>query len=275
MSDSLNTIALGIAYQGTCYHGWQYQGESISTVQKSLQNALSVVADEAIHVTCAGRTDTGVHATKQVVHLQTMKNRPERAWVKGTNAHLPDDISVNWSKQVSIDFNARYSATARRYAYVVYTNPIRSALFSGTYTRDPRLIDAEAMHEAAQFLLGENDFSSFRASSCQSLTPIRNIHHLRVHRADDLIVIDIKANAFLHHMVRNIAGVLLDIGAGRYQTNWAVELLSLRDRTKGSVTAPPSGLFLVDVLYPGVPEIPFGAALPHFLQNIVDQDSGD
>lgn len=267
MTDNLNTFALGIAYQGTCYHGWQYQGESTPTVQKSLQNALSVVADEPILVTCAGRTDTGVHATKQIVHLQTMKDRPERAWVKGTNAHLPDDISVNWCKAVPLDFNARHSATARRYVYVVYTNPVRSALFSDLYTRDPRQLDAAAMHEAAQFLLGENDFSSFRASSCQSLTAMRNIHHLQVHRANDLIVIDIKANAFLHHMVRNIAGVLLDIGAGRHQPAWAGELLSLRDRTKGGVTAPPNGLFLVDVLYPGVPEIPSGAALPHFLQN--------
>jgi len=234
-----------------------------------------MVADEPIQVTCAGRTDTGVHATKQVVHLQTTKNRPERAWVKGTNAHLPDDISVNWSKVVSTDFNARHSANARRYAYVVYTNSIRSALFSDMYTRDPRRLDADAMHEAAQVLLGENDFTSFRASSCQSLTPMRNIHHLKVHRADDLIVIDIKANAFLHHMVRNIAGVLLDIGAGRFQTNWAGELLTLRDRTKGSVTAPPSGLFLIDVLYPSVPEIPLGAMLPHFLQNIVEHDPED
>ena len=268
MTVELKTFALGIAYQGTSYHGWQYQGESTPTVQKALQIALSVVADEPVLVTCAGRTDTGVHATKQVVHFQTDKDRSERAWVKGTNAHLPDDISVNWSRQVPAEFSARHSAVARHYVYVVYTSAVRSALFSNLYTRDPRQLDAQLMHEAGQLLLGENDFSSYRASSCQSLTPMRNVHRLNVQRFGDLVVIDIEANAFLHHMVRNIAGVLLDIGAGRYPPGWAAELLSLKDRTRGSVTAPPTGLYLVDVVYPGVPEIPLGAALPHFLRGI-------
>jgi tRNA pseudouridine38-40 synthase len=264
-----NTFALGIAYQGTRYHGWQYQSESTPTIQLSLQTALSVVADEPLQVICAGRTDTGVHATKQVVHLHTSKQRSERAWVMGTNAHLPDDVSVVWARSVANDFSARYSAVARRYCYVIYSSPVRSALLRGMYTRDPRRLDAEAMHEAGQALVGEHNFTSFRASSCQSLSPKRNVHHLKVTRRGELIVIDIEANAFLHHMVRNIAGVLLDIGAGAYPGTWVPELLSLRDRTKGSMTAPPDGLYMVDVKYPGVPEIPLGPGLPHFLEGLL------
>lgn len=269
MTTNTDTFALGIAYQGTRYHGWQYQGESTPTIQLAVQAALNVVADEPVQVTCAGRTDTGVHATKQVVHLNTTKQRSEKAWVMGTNAHLPDDISVVWARSVASDFNARHSAVARRYCYVVYTSPIRSALFSGMYTRDPRRIDAEAMHEAGQALLGEHDFSSFRASSCQSNTAMRNVHHIKVTRRGEMIVIDIEANAFLHHMVRNIAGVLLDIGAGVRSATWTAELLTLADRTKGSVTAPPHGLYLVDVIYPGEPQIPAGPALPHFMQGLL------
>lgn len=269
MIANTNTFALGIAYQGTRYHGWQHQGETTPTVQLALQAALSVVADEPMQVTCAGRTDTGVHATKQVVHLHTTRLRSEKAWVMGTNAHLPDDVSVVWARPVPSDFNARHSAVARRYCYVIYTSSIRSALLPGMYTRDPRSLDAAAMHEAGQALLGENDFTSFRASSCQSNTAMRNIHHLKVTRKGALIVIDIEANAFLHHMVRNIAGVLLDIGAGAYPTSWIAELLALSDRTKGSVTAPPHGLYLVDVIYPGEPEIPTGPALPHFMEGLL------
>jgi tRNA pseudouridine38-40 synthase len=266
---TVNTFALGIAYQGTRYHGWQYQSESTPTIQLALQTALTVVADESVQVTCAGRTDTGVHATKQVVNLHTTKQRSEKAWVMGTNAHLPDDVSVVWARPVPTDFNARHSAVARRYCYVVYTSPVRSALLPGMYTRDPRRLDAEAMHEAGQALLGENDFTSFRASSCQSRTAMRNVHHIKVTRRGELIVIDIEANAFLHHMVRNIAGVLLDIGAGVYPIGWTAELLALSDRTKGSVTAPPHGLYLVDVIYPDEPQIPIGAALPHFMEGLL------
>jgi tRNA pseudouridine38-40 synthase len=265
----ISHFALGIAYRGSAFHGYQYQGENIPTVQKALESALSVIADETVQVTCAGRTDTGVHATKQVVNFQTTRERSEKAWVMGTNAHLPDDVSVTWAREVGPDFNARHSAVARRYCYVIYNNRARSALFAGHYTRDPRQIEVSAMHEAAQSLLGENDFTSFRASSCQSRTPNRNIHHINVRRNGDMIVIDIQANAFLHHMVRNIAGVLLDIGAGAKPTSWSGELLLAKNRSLGSVTAPPDGLYLVDVLYPEFSMIPQGPDLPHFLQGLI------
>lgn len=268
MTDS-NYFALGIAYRGSAFHGYQYQGETIPTVQKALEAALSIVADEAVQVTCAGRTDTGVHATKQVVNFQTTRIRGEKAWVMGTNAHLPDDVSVTWAREVDRSFSARHSAVARRYCYLVYTNPVRSALFAGQYTRDPRSIDVAAMHESAQLLLGENDFTSFRAASCQSRTPNRNIHHINVTARGQLIAIDIQANAFLHHMVRNIAGVLLDIGAGVKPVAWSGELLAAKNRSLGSATAPPDGLYLVDVSYPDYPVIPVGPDLPHFLQDMI------
>ena len=227
------------------------------------------MADEPIQVTCAGRTDTGVHATNQVVNFLTTNNRPHKAWIMGANAHLPDEVSVTWSVEVDEEFSARHSASARRYLYLVYPSRRRSALFSGQYTRERRAIDAGVMHQAAQSLLGENDFTSFRASSCQSLTPMRNIHELKVSQKGGFIVIDIQANAFLHHMVRNIAGVLLDVGAGLQPPEWTAELLAARDRRLGGITASPDGLYLVDVLYPDYPQIPSGPALPSFMQSLI------
>ncbi|MCB1646499.1 MAG: tRNA pseudouridine(38-40) synthase TruA, partial [Pseudomonadales bacterium] len=251
-------------YTGTAYHGWQYQNATTPTVQLRLQQALSTIANEPVELICAGRTDTGVHATQQVVHFDTTAVRPSKAWTLGTNAHLPNDISVNWSQVVKPDFHARFSATARHYHYVILNQRVRSGLFPGAMTVDHRPLDAERMHQAAQALLGENDFSSFRAASCQSRTPMRFMERISVDRLGNLVVIRVRANAFLHHMVRNLAGVLMDIGAGNKPVSWAAELLELRDRSQGSVTAPPDGLYLVDVDYPqhfGIPEGPF---LPHF-----------
>ncbi len=183
----------------------------------------------------------------------------------GTNAHLPDTVSVTWSRELSSEFDARHSARARRYFYLIYNQRIRSALLPSLYAREHRPLDSGLMHQAAQFLLGENDFSSFRAGNCQSRTPMRNVHHLNVKRVGEIILIDIQANAFLHHMVRNIAGVLMDIGACEKPVDWIVELMNLRDRSKASATADPNGLYLVDVLYPDYAEIPKGPALPHLL----------
>ena len=183
----------------------------------------------------------------------------------GSNAHLPDSVSVTWSREVPTEFNARHSARARRYIYLIYDQRVRSALFPSLYTRELRTLDPNRMHEAAQYLLGENDFSSFRAANCQSRYPTRNIHHLNVARHGELVVIDVQANAFLHHMVRNIAGVLMDIGASEQPVSWTRELIEARDRKQASVTAAPNGLYLVDVLYPDYPEIPEGPALPHLL----------
>jgi tRNA pseudouridine38-40 synthase len=254
---------LGVSYSGETFHGWQFQKSSIPTVQAALESALSKVADRPVRVTCAGRTDAGVHATQQVVHFQSEVERPLKAWVMGCNAHLPDSVSVTWSREISKEFDARHSARARRYFYLIYNQRIRSALLPTLYTREHRPLDSDLMHQAAQFLPGENDFSSFRAANCQSRTPMRNVHHVNVTRMGDMILIDIQANAFLHHMVRNIAGALMDVGALEKPVDWIGELLGLRDRSKASATADPNGLYLVDVLYPDYAEIPQGPALPH------------
>jgi tRNA pseudouridine38-40 synthase len=258
----LRRIALGVSYNGSTYHGWQFQGASIPTIQGHVEAALSQIADEPIRVTCAGRTDSGVHATSQVVHFDTTAKRTSKAWTMGSNAILPDSISVVSATDVAADFDARFSAKARRYLYIIHNTRVRSALIPEMVTREHRHLDAKLMHESAQSLLGENDFSSFRAANCQSRTPMRNVHRLAVTRSDDLVLIDITANAFLHHMVRNIAGVLMDIGSGSKPVTWVTELLGLRDRTKGSKTAPPNGLYLVGVDYgdvagPGVLTWPF------------------
>jgi tRNA pseudouridine38-40 synthase len=262
----LPRTALLVAYNGQSYHGWQYQSETIPTVQRDLNRALAIVADSDVTLFCAGRTDTGVHASKQVVHFDCAAERPNKAWVMGANAHLGDDISVEWAGTVAEDFDARRSALARRYVYLIHNNRIRSALMPDFLTRERRHLNEVEMNTAAQHLLGEQDFSSFRASNCQSVSPMRKLMAVSVRRMGDIVVIDITANAFLHHMVRNIAGVLMDVGAGEKPAAWVAELLALKDRTRGGVTAAPNGLFLVDVIYPEGSGIPIGTRLPHFLQ---------
>ena len=242
-------IALVVEYDGSQYHGWQAQ-TGLHTVQQALEQALSKVADCTISVVCAGRTDTGVHATNQVVHFDCEKERTIRAWIHGANSFLPKTICVKWGKEVSEDFHARYSATARRYRYVIYNGAIRPALLRSNVTWQYRQLDHRLMHQAAQSLLGENDFTSFRSVECQSKTPMRNIHQLQVTRTGDLVIIDISANAFLHHMVRNIAGVLIAIGSGKHPVSWIDEVLAAKDRRLGAETAPSYGLYLVHVTYP-------------------------
>ena len=242
-------IALGVEYDGSQYHGWQAQS-GLHTVQQALENALSSVADCTISVVCAGRTDTGVHATNQVVHFDCEKERTIRSWIHGANCNLPKTICVKWGKEVSDEFHARYSATARRYRYVINNGAIRPALLRSNVTWQNRQLDHRLMHQAAQSLLGENDFTSFRSVECQSKTPMRNVHQLEVTRTGDLVVIDITANAFLHHMVRNIAGVLIAIGSGKHPVSWVDEVIAAKDRRLGAETAPSYGLYLVHVTYP-------------------------
>lgn len=261
-------IALGIEYNGKDYFGWQKQ-ENLQTVQGELEKALSCVANENIEVFCAGRTDSGVHGTGQVVHFETNALRPEKAWAFGTNVHLPDDIAVKWAKQVPEDFHARFSAIARRYRYILYCSKLRSAILPYGITHTHLELDQEKMHLAGQALLGENDFSSFRAAQCQSHSPWRNVHHLNVMRQGNYIIIDIQANAFVHHMVRNIVGSLIEVGCGRQPTEWIAELLAKKDRTLAAPTAKAEGLYLVDVHYPdhfGLPKMPLG---PLFLPEIL------
>lgn len=242
-------IALVVEYDGSQYHGWQAQ-TGLHTIQQAVENALSKVADEAISVVCAGRTDTGVHATNQVIHFDSDKERTIRSWIHGANSFLPKDICIKWGKEMPEEFHARYSATARRYRYLIYNGPVRPALFRSNVTWQYRQLDHRSMHQAAQNLLGENDFTSFRSVECQSKTPMRNIHNLKVTRSGDLIIIDITANAFLHHMVRNIAGVLISIGSGKHANSWINEVLNAKDRKLGAETAPAYGLYLVHAIYP-------------------------
>ncbi len=242
-------IALVLEYDGSHYHGWQAQ-TGLHTVQQAVENAISKVADSPISVVCAGRTDTGVHATNQVIHFDTDKERSIRAWIHGVNSFLPKDVCVKWGKELPETFHARYSATARRYRYVIYNGAIRPAVLRSNMTWQYRQLDHRLMHQAGQFLLGENDFTSFRSVQCQSKTPMRNVHQLQVTRTHDLVVIDITANAFLHHMVRNIAGVLIAVGSGKNPVSWVEEVLKAKDRKLGAETAPPYGLYFVEVTYP-------------------------
>lgn len=242
-------IALVVEYDGSRYHGWQAQ-TGLHTLQQSVELALSKVADAPIAVVCAGRTDTGVHATNQVIHFDTDKERTMRAWVHGVNSFLPKDICIKWGKEVPEHFHARFSATSRRYRYVIYNGAIRPALMRSSVTWQYRQLDHRLMHTAAQSLLGENDFTTFRSVECQSNTAMRNIHQLQVSRIGNLLVIDITANAFLHHMVRNIAGVLIAVGAGKHPVSWVKEILEAKDRRLGAETAPSYGLYLVQVNYP-------------------------
>ncbi|QTH63864.1 tRNA pseudouridine(38-40) synthase TruA [Psychrosphaera ytuae] len=253
-------IALGIEYDGAQFFGWQRQRE-VETVQECLEKALSKIANHPVDVFCAGRTDAGVHGTGQVVHFDTDAVRPDKGWTMGVNANLPDAIAVTWVKHVPDDFHARFSATARRYRYVIYNERLRPGILNHGLSHYHSPLDADKMHQAAQSLLGENDFSSFRAAQCQSNSPNRFVHHVNVTRTGSFVVIDIKANAFVHHMVRNIAGSLIAIGKGEQPVEWMAELLALKDRTQAAETAKPHGLYLIDVDYPeefGLPKSKLG-----------------
>ena len=255
-------IALGIEYDGSAYKGWQVQRHTERTVQAEVEAALSRVAARPVRVVCAGRTDTGVHAAGQVVHFDTEAKRVPRNWVLGANVNLPFNIAVSWAKPVDADFHARFSAESRSYRYLILNRSTRSALLAGRVTWSHHELDAERMHRAGQALVGTHDFSTYRALGCQAKSPVRTLHSLRVTRHGELIELRVHANAFLHHMVRNIAGVLMAIGRGERPMEWAGELLALRDRTLGGVTAPPQGLYLERVWYPGRFEIPTPPPLP-------------
>lgn len=253
-------IALGIEYDGAAFFGWQRQRDVV-TVQEELEKALSKVANHPVDVFCAGRTDSGVHGTGQVVHFETTSERSERGWTMGVNANLPDSVAVTWVKTVPDDFHARFSATARRYRYIIANTKLRPAILKAGLSHYHAPLDEEKMHQAAQALLGENDFSSFRAAQCQSNSPNRFIHFVNVTRHNEFVVIDIKANAFVHHMVRNIAGSLIAVGNGDKPVEWISDVLALKDRTKAAETAKPNGLYLIQVDYPesfGLPEPKLG-----------------
>ena len=249
-------IALGIEYDGGGFAGWQLQESEVRTVQGSVEQALSQVADRPVRVVCAGRTDAGVHATAQVVHFDTDAERSMRSWVYGANANLPKSVSVQWARPVAGDFHARFSAVRRRYRYVILNREVRPTFLAWRVAWEYRPLNEALMRQAAQLLVGEHDFSAYRAVACQAKSPVRNLYELKVSRDRDMVILDLEANAFLHHMVRNIVGVLMDIGAGKQPPAWAGEILESRDRTLGGVTAPPHGLYLTGVGYPAHFDLP-------------------
>jgi tRNA pseudouridine38-40 synthase len=259
-------IALGIEYDGTSYAGWQSQIHA-SSVQSELEAALSKVANHPVEVVAAGRTDAGVHAAMQVVHFDTEVQRSERGWRLGANTSLPPSIAVQWVRSVPDVFHARYSALARTYRYHILNRPTRSALTVDRvcWTREP--LDEKRMQLAARSLVGEHDFTSFRGAQCQARTPLRRMHSIDVVRHGDIVVLHVTANAFLHHMVRNIAGVLMAIGSGERPVEWSSEVLAARDRRQGGVTAQAGGLYLWHVRYAdalALPTEPDGSLLDVF-----------
>jgi len=250
-------IAAIVEYDGSGFSGWQWQDHAPS-VQQAVEQALSQVANETLRVTVAGRTDAGVHALAQVIHFDTTAERSEYAWVRGTNSNLPDTVALLWAGKTDATFNARFSATGREYHYVILNRAVRPSLQARRATHEYRPLDVGRMQAAAAQLVGTHDFSSFRAMQCQAKSPVRTLRELDVRRHGDRVVIRACANAFLHHMVRNLAGVLMEIGAGEREPAWAREVLEARDRTVGGITAAPDGLYLTRVEYPeqfGIPVV--------------------
>ena len=244
-------IALGIEYNGSAFSGWQIQDGQVATVQDTLDQALSKIANEKI-VQCqvAGRTDAGVHATEQVVHFDTNVDRTMRSWVLGGNRYLIDKtISILWAHPVGHEFHARFSAQRRRYRYIIFSRPIRPSFLNHLVSWDPRPLSLLRMQKAAECLVGEHDFNSYRTVKCQAQSSVKNVYFLNISQRGEYYYIDIESNSFLHHMVRNIAGVLMTIGSGEAEPEWAKVVLEAKDRTKGGITAPSGGLYLTNVTY--------------------------
>jgi len=256
-------IALGLEYDGSPFNGWQSQPDG-NTVQDTLQSALSQIAGERIAVVAAGRTDTGVHALEQIVHFDTGVERPLTAWVRGVNALLPESIAVLWAHPVPDEFHARFSAHGRSYRYQLINRATRSAIHAGKVGWFHAPLDISVMRLAAQHLLGEHDFSAFRAAECQAKSPVKNLQQLDIRKQGDLFVFELSANAFLHHMVRNIVGCLIYVGKGKYPPEWLAEVVSSRNRSLAAPTFAPDGLYLQRIKYEekwGLPQVENGTIL--------------
>lgn len=256
--------ALTVSYDGSRFFGWQKQADGLPTVQTALENALGIIAGENIGVIVAGRTDTGVHATAQVVHFDTCAERPQQAWVRGVNAHLPEGVAVLHAQPVAADFHARFDAYGRRYRYLLESSPVRSPLLVGKVGWTHLKLNPELMQLAADYLVGEHDFSSFRAAQCQAKSPVKTLYSARISGSAGLIKLDLHGNAFLHHMVRNIMGALVYVGSGRITPQQFAAILAERSRLKAPPTFMPDGLYLTGVDYPEKFAIK-GAVLPDWL----------
>lgn len=251
-------IALGVSYDGRPWQGWQTQPHGI-TVQDALETALARFVAAPVQTMCAGRTDTGVHATAQVVHLDCDVNRSEESWVRGVNAHLPSSIAVQWARETPATFHARFSARSRAYTYVILNARVRRPLWAGRAGWVFQPLDELAMCDAAQRFLGDHDFSSFRSSQCQAASPVRSVARSEIERRGDFVLFHVRANAFLHHMVRNMVGALIQVGQGREPVQFIDRLIAARDRTQGAPTFVPEGLYLTEVVYPEF-DLPSGCA---------------
>ncbi|AIO69446.1 tRNA pseudouridine(38-40) synthase TruA [Burkholderia oklahomensis] len=248
-------IALGIQYDGAAFCGWQSQPHG-KTVQDALERALAEFAQTSLHTTVAGRTDTGVHGLGQVVHFDTELDRADFSWVRGTNAFLPSTVSVQWAKPMPDTFHARFAAFERTYYYALYVHPVRSPMLAGRAGWVHMPLDVDAMREAAEHLVGEHDFSAFRSSECQAKSPIKHLYQIGIRPDGDFIHFRFRANAFLHHMVRNLMGCLVAVGRGRYPASWLAEVLDSRDRDCAAPTFMPEGLYLAHVGYPAEFAVP-------------------
>jgi len=256
MADSGSSrIALGVSYDGAPWQGWQTQPGG-RTVQDKLEAALSSFLDEPVTTVCAGRTDTGVHALEQVVHLDTSRQRRSESWVRGVNANLPPSIRVQWAKPVSCEFHARYSAVARTYIYLLRSHRVASPILHAKVGWTHQALQLEKMQAAARLLLGEHDFSAFRSSECQAASPVRRLEHLHIEQAGEFFIFTFIANAFLHHMVRNLMGALVYVGTGKHDPEWISELVQQRDRRLSPPTFAAAGLYLARAHYPAHFDLP-------------------
>ncbi|MBS0286987.1 MAG: tRNA pseudouridine(38-40) synthase TruA [Proteobacteria bacterium] len=260
----MQRLAFGIEYDGSAYCGWQRQNHSPS-IQAVVEAAISKVANHPVSVFCAGRTDAGVHAFGQVIHFDTQALRTEYAWLRGVNTYLPKDVRVLWCKFVPPEFDARKSATQRRYCYVISNREVSPGIMHNAMTWVQGKLCINAMQEAAHFLVGKHDFTSFRGTQCQAKTPIRTIHRLDILRRGDRVLIDVTANAFLHHMVRNIAGSLIAVGQHKVSTAWIKEVLEAKDRRKAGMMAAANGLYLLKACYPTNFVLPLLESEPWFM----------
>lgn len=245
-----------VEYDGSNFSGWQRQKHHVRTVQGDIETALSKVADQTVSIITAGRTDTGVHASHQVIHFESDSARSEFAWCRGANRFLREDVRLRWVVAIDDDFHARFSALSRSYRFVIYNHSIASAVYRNLSTHEFRVLDHKLMQVAGAQLLGEHDFSSFRAAGCQAHSPIRTVTNFKLQRQGDWVWFDITANAFLQHMVRNIAGSLIEVGCKKRDVDWFEEIISAKDRTKSGITAPANGLYLVGVEYPQQFDLP-------------------
>lgn len=253
-------MVLGLEYDGSRFAGWQSQAHG-NTVQDAVERALERIAGTAVRVACAGRTDAGVHAAAQIVHFDAPVDRPLNAWVRGVNSHLPDSVAVRWAREVPGEFHARFSAVSRSYRYVLYNQAVRPALLHGLVGWFHLPLDLDAMRAGAARLLGEHDFSAFRAAECQARSPVKTLQQADIARHGDCLVFEFRANAFLHHMVRNMVGALVYVGKGRHAPEWIAALLEARDRTLAAPTFSPAGLYLHGIEYESRWQLPMNGRI--------------